>query len=63
MRHALIPVHLIHSARTAAAASHARFDADPELETTQPRAVRRARRSRSHSRSRRFAARTRGTPA
>jgi hypothetical protein len=43
MRHALVPVHLIHSARTAAAA---RYDADPELEELRPRASRRARRSR-----------------
>ncbi len=69
MRHALVPVHLIHSARDAAAASSARFDADPELQETRPRAARRARSSgsgsgpRSHSRSRRFAARTRRTHA
>jgi hypothetical protein len=53
MRHALVPVHLIHSARTAAA-TYARYDADPELEEVEARRTRRPR-----SRSRRLAARTR----
>ena len=44
MRHALVPVYLIHSAR--AAASHARFDAEPETDETYGRPVRRGRRSR-----------------
>ena len=39
MRHALVPVHLIHSAR--AAASQARFDAEPETDETYGRPVRR----------------------
>ena len=46
MRHALVPVHLMHSARSAAATSYARYDADPDLGDTEPLAVRRARRSR-----------------
>jgi hypothetical protein len=54
MRHALVPVHLIHSARTAAATTYARYDADPELEEVEARRIRRSR-----SRSRRLAARTR----
>jgi hypothetical protein len=58
MRHALVPVQLIHSARTAAAATYARYDADPEPDEVE---ARRARRSRS--RSRRLAARTRRTYA
>jgi hypothetical protein len=57
MRHALVPVQLIHSARTAAA-TYARYDADPEPDEVE---ARRARRSRS--RSRRLAARTRRTYA
>jgi hypothetical protein len=46
MPHALVPVYLMHSARSAAATIYARYDADPDLEDTEPRAVRRARRSR-----------------
>ena len=57
MRHALVPVQLIHSARTAAA-TYARYDADPDPDEVE---ARRARRSRS--RSRRLAARTRRTHA
>jgi hypothetical protein len=53
MRHALVPVHLMHSARTAAAA---RFDADPELDELE---AHRARRVRWGRRSRRVATRTR----
>jgi len=45
MRHALVPVHLIHSARSAAA-GHARYDADPKTDGTYGRPVRRSRRSR-----------------
>ena len=45
MRHALVPVHLIHSARSAAASS-ARYDAEPETDRTYGRPVRRSRRSR-----------------
>ena len=45
MRHALVPVHLIHSARSAAAGS-ARYDADPETDGAYGRPVRRSRRSR-----------------
>jgi hypothetical protein len=52
MRHALVPVHLMHSARTAAA----RFDADPELDELE---AHRARRVRWGRRSRRVATRTR----
>jgi hypothetical protein len=55
MRHALVPVHLIHSARTAAA-TYARHDADLDLGEAEARRVRRARWGR---RSRRLAARTR----
>jgi hypothetical protein len=43
MRHALVPVHLIHSARTAAAA---RYDAEPDPAELETRPTRRARRSR-----------------
>jgi hypothetical protein len=53
MRHALVPVHLIHSARTAAA-TYAGYHADPELDEVEARRTRRTR-----SRSRRLAARTR----
>jgi hypothetical protein len=53
MRHALVPVHLIHSARAAASARH---DAAAELEP-QTRPTRRARRAR------RSATRTRRTRA
>ena len=44
MRHALVPVLLIHSARSAAAA--ARYDADPETDEVYGRPARRSRRSR-----------------
>jgi hypothetical protein len=44
MRHALVPVHLMHSARTAAASS--RYDAEPETDETYGRPARRNRRSR-----------------
>jgi hypothetical protein len=44
MRHALVPVHLIHSARTAAAA--ARYDAEPDPAELETRPTRRAHRSR-----------------
>jgi hypothetical protein len=54
MRHALVPVHLIHSAR-AAAATYARYDDGPGSDETSVRPSRRARRPR------RFAARTRRT--
>jgi hypothetical protein len=54
MRHALVPVHLIHSARTAAA-TYARYDDGRESDETSVRPSRRARRPR------RFAARTRRT--
>ena len=54
MRHALVPVHLIHSAR-AAAATYARYDDGPESDESSVRPSRRARRPR------RFAARTRRT--
>ena len=48
MRHALVPVHLIHSARTAAAARH---DAEPDLAELETRPTRRARRARRSRRS------------
>ena len=54
MRHALVPVHLIHSARTAAAATYAGYHADPELDEVEARRTRRSR-----SRPRRLAARIR----
>jgi hypothetical protein len=53
MRHALVPVHLIHSARTAAAATYVRYDADPELEEVEARRTRRPRSRRLAARSRR----------
>ena len=54
MRHALVPVHLIHSARAAASARH---DADAELDESDARRTRRTRRAR------RVATRTRRTRA
>jgi hypothetical protein len=58
MRQALVPVHLIHSARTAAATS-ARVDAYPDLDLDLDEAEsRRVRRARWGRRSRRLAART-----
>jgi hypothetical protein len=54
MRHALVPVHLMNSARSAAATS-ARYDAEPEPDDLGARATRRARRAR------RAATRTRRT--
>jgi hypothetical protein len=53
MRHALVPVHLIHSARTAAAS--ARHDAEPDPAELEIRPTRRARRARRSRRSRRSA--------
>ena len=45
MRHALVPVHLIHSARSAAAGS-ARYGAEPKTDESYGRPARRSRRSR-----------------
>ena len=44
MRHALVPVHLIHSARSAAAGS-ARYGAESETDESYGRPARRSRRS------------------
>jgi hypothetical protein len=54
MRHALVPVRLIHSARTAAA-TYARYDDGPDSDETYVHPSRRVRRPR------RFAARARRT--
>jgi hypothetical protein len=58
MRHALVPVHLMNSARSVAAS--ARHDAGPEPADLATRPTRRARRTRS---ARRVATRTRRTRA